>query len=162
MDLTSSVDSTAQYHVVWPLFFDDDVIGVLDGKYVQGTVARRSVTAFRLERRTSFKHPIIGLLLGLVLVGIPTQALAGDPLGLWWLTLASPMRLAGSFFMVCFGVFLLGSVMRRRDEPWVVFVTSTGEHGFPLRHNLSSEASEALRSICSGPAGATPPPKIAV
>jgi len=154
LELTLSVDPTARYRVVEPLFFNDDVIGVLDGKYVQGTVGLRSITTYRVERRTSFKHPVVGLLLGLAMVGVPAQAVAGDPLGLWWLTLGRPMRLVGSFFMVCFGLLLLWGVVRRRDEPWVVFVTTTGERAFPLRNELSPRAASVLETLCCGPAHA--------
>ena len=84
MELTSSADPTARYHIVGPLFFNDDLIGVLDGKYVRGTVPRRSATGYRIEQRKSLKHPVIGLLVGvfMVCVGAPLLAGVGDAVGL--------------------------------------------------------------------------------
>ncbi len=101
-----------------------------------------------------FEHPVVGLLVGLAMVGVPAQAAAGDPLGLWWLTLASLLRLVGSFFTACFGLVLLWGVVRRRDEPWMVFVTTTGERAFPLRGDLAPRAASVLQTLCGDPADA--------
>jgi hypothetical protein len=158
MELTARSDPGAIYKVAKPIFYDERVIGVLEGKYVQGTVGRRSLRAYRVEQRTSFKHPIVGAVLGGVLVGVPLQAVAGDPLGLWWLTLASPMRLAGSVFMAFFGAFLLWGVIRRREQPWLVLTTVSGERAFPLNEELSKLAAEVLDGLVdeqNDPADAT-------
>jgi len=147
MEFSKRTDAKAVYKVAGPIFYDDDVIGVLEGKYVQGTVGRRSLQGFRIDRRTSFEHPVVGWLLGGVLVGVPLQAVAGDPLGLWWLTLASPMRLGASVCMVIFGACLLWGVIRRRDLPWLVLMTRTGERAFPLGEELPENAAIVLKSL---------------
>jgi hypothetical protein len=162
MEFTGRSDPTAIYTIVRPIFFNDNVIGVLDGRYVQGTIGRRALRAFRVEQRTSFKHPVVGAVLGGVLTVVPLLTLVGDPLGLWWLTLASPLRLVGSFFMLFFGVCLLWGVMRRREQPWLVLTTASGERAFPLNEELPETAVAALRSLVveapyasdnAGPAG---------
>jgi hypothetical protein len=61
------------------------------------------------------------------------------------------MRLGGSFFMFCFGVYLLWGVVRRRDEPWLVITTGAGEHAFPLRDELPDSAAAALRTMIGPP-----------
>ena len=139
--------ASPQYNVVDPLFFNEDVFGVLDGSYILGTMDRDAVKAVRHEERKSFKHPVIGGLVSAAFVVVPLQSVLGDPLGLWWLTLASPFRLVGSFFLFLFGIILLWGVVRRRDEPWIVFVTKSGERAFPLRRDVSPKAAAVLRTL---------------
>jgi hypothetical protein len=150
MEFSNPIDPNARYQVIDPIFFNDEVIGVLEGKYVRGKVGRRLVTGYRVEHRTSFKHPIAGLALGLALVGLPLQALAGDPLGLGGFLAGTNMRTIGALFMVCFGVYVLWEVARRRQEPWLVFVIEGGERGFPLTKELSPQALETLKTIIGG------------
>jgi hypothetical protein len=150
LELTSASGPPRQCRVVYPLFFDDELVGVLEGKYVLGTVARRSLIAVRTERRSSFKHPAVGAAVGLAMTLVPLQSVAGDPLGLWWLTLGSPLRLVGSFFMFGFGALLLWGVWRRREEPWIVFTTKAGESAYPLEYGLSPQARETVQSLCDG------------
>lgn len=148
MELTSArADPAAPYTVVDQIFYDDRVVGVLEHSYVLGTVHRASITAVRFEGRSTFKHPVIGLVLGLAFAGVPVQSVLGDPLHLWWLTLASPMRVLGSVFMLFVGTYLLWEVIRRRDEPWVVFVLGTTERAFPLARPLSAPALQFLQSF---------------
>ena len=112
MELQIRTDPDALYQIVAPIYFNNDVVGVLDGKHSQGRVGRRVLTGFRIDRRTSFKHPVIGFVIGFVLVVIPLQALIGDLLGIWWVTLASPLRLVGSFFpFFLLGIYLLWGVV---------------------------------------------------
>lgn len=154
MELTSTVDPTARFHIAAPLFFNDEIIGVLDGKYVQDSVARTALTGYRIEQRTSFKHPIMGLILGIALIVAPVQSFAGDPLRLWWFTMGSLHGIAGSFFMLLCGLYLVCAVIRRRDEPWIVLLTTTGERAFRLRDGLTPQAVGVLTSLVGDPADA--------
>jgi hypothetical protein len=151
MELTAAKsDSSKQYSVVKPIFINDEVVGVLDETYVLGTVARSRLKAFRTETRTSFKHPIIGAILGTVMVGVPVQSALGDPLNLWWLTLASPARVAGAVFMLFIGAYLLYGVLRRRDEEWLVLVSEHEERAFPIGGKLAPHVVDQLRELIGG------------
>lgn len=165
MELQIRTDPDALYQIVAPIYFNNDVVGVLDGKHSQGRVGRRALMGFRIDRRTSFKHPVIGFVIGFVLVAIPLQALMGDPLGLWWVTLASPLRLVGSFFLFSFGIYLLWGVVSRREMPWLVLITDSGERAFPLRDEMPENAVAALRALITEneaePAKQSPQPVVA-
>jgi hypothetical protein len=121
---------------------------------VLGSVARTSLTGYRIEQRTSFKHPIVGMLLGVALIAVPVQSCAGDPLGVSWLTPGSFRVGAASLFMLFCGLFLLWGVIRRRDEPWIVFIASAGERAFRLRADLSPQAAGVLHSVVGDTAAA--------
>ena len=144
MELTSSSDPKARYVIVAPLFFNDDVVGVLDGRYISGAVPRRRLVGFRQENRTSFKHPIIGLAIGLAMVVISIAIFLA-----WLLTLADLHFLLGSIFMFFFGVYLLWGVLRRHDEPWVVFLLEQEERALPLKAELSPDHVALLERICA-------------
>src|SRR5690349_3669776 len=116
MELVSQNTGGETYQRIGPFIYNDETIGIVEGNYVVERVRRAFITGIDFECRSSFKHPIIGLILGLVLVTVPVQAVMGDPLGLWWLTLASPHRVAGTFFMFLFGIYLIWAVLRRRNE----------------------------------------------
>ncbi len=147
MEFTDSSDPNAVYQVVEPLFFNDDVIGVLDGKHILGRVNRSSVTAFRVEQRSSFKHPVMGFVLGLVMIGIPLLPPAFEPDGLKYFTRASKEWLFVCFFLLCIGGYLIWCAASRRDQPWLVFETGSSEFAYPLRQTLPQRAEEVLRSL---------------
>jgi hypothetical protein len=142
MQFSSATKPGQKLRVIAPICYDDHVVGVVDGKYLAGAVSRTAVTAIRLERRTSFKHPIVGLIVGISAMGISFLALAGDP------TLATPHELVGLLFLFSVGAYLLWGVLRRRDEPWLVFVLGSSERAFPLKDDLSAEASSLLTQLC--------------
>ena len=144
MELTSSSDPKARYVIAAPLFFNDDVIGVLDGRYVAGAVPRRRLIGFRQEYRTSFKHPIVGLAVGLVMVVIALVSFLA-----WLVALADLHFLLGSIFMFIFGVYLLWGVVRRHDEPWVVFILDHEERALPLKAELSPDHVALLEKLCA-------------
>lgn len=147
MEFTNPVDPTARYHVVTPLFFNDDLVGILDGDAVTGTVARAMVLAVRCEPRSSFKHPVAGLLLGVLLVGAAYWPLRGAPIANWWAILVLSKWLIASLFLFVFGAWLLWEVITRRDEPWIVFVTATRERAFPLKTDLKPQAIAVLHVL---------------
>ena len=150
MDLTSEGSRTRTYDRVGPFFYDNEVIGVVEGKYVVDRVRRTSIKSVRFERRSSFKHPGVGMILGFVLLLLPVQALMGDPLGIGWLTLASAEGVVGAFFMFLFGLCLLWAVLRRRHEDWVVFVLERTEHPVPLRCVVSPEVTQFIEGLVAG------------
>jgi hypothetical protein len=145
MKFSSGIDPKARYKFIGPLIFDDHIIGVLDGKYPLGSVPRASVTAIRFEERTSFKHPILGLILGLLLVGIPTDELTGNHLGIGKLAIGSCTALVCSFL---FGLYLIIQILRRRNEQWIVFVLGPVERAFPLKQPISNEQIVILNKLC--------------
>jgi hypothetical protein len=145
MEFTSASDPSSRYVVIPPFFINNDLIGVLDGKSVLGSVTRRAVTSIRVENRSSFKHPIVGTLVGAAMVVVSTEYFLPHPEGAWWFALNSPL---GSLFLLFCGCFLLWGVLRRRDEPWIVFVTDSGERDFPIKKVMTAEAVKSLLSVC--------------
>ena len=142
-----SVQSTQACQIAGPIFYNDNVIGVFDGRHVLGTVRRSSVTAWRTEYRTSFKHPVVGLVLAIIMLGVPLQSLLGDPLHLWWLTSMSMLRIIASMCMVLIGLYLLFELIRRRDLPWIVFNLGVEEQAFALKAELPPEAVDAVNQM---------------
>ena len=137
--------SGSRYNRFGCFFHDDRIVGVLEADRVLGSVLRAEVTAIRLERRSTFKHPVLGLLLGLLLFLGPVDLMLGDPWGLRWLALGSCTT------MICemmFGTYLLWSVIRRRDETWVVFASASGERAFPLSEQPLPDQIKLLASLC--------------
>jgi hypothetical protein len=41
-------------------------------------------------------------------------------------------------------------VIRRHDQPWVVFMSETAEQAFPLPSEPTAELVEKVRSLCEG------------
>src|SRR3954469_25311162 len=123
MRFATSANPSARYNVIEPLFYNDEIVGVLDKGYVLGSVRRRSFTAASVQHRTSFKHPVLGTLVGLLMLVVPGQGLANDPLGLWWFVLGSCYGWPASLLLMFLGAYLRWGVVRRHDEPWIVFVT---------------------------------------
>ena len=151
MEFTSDLgDPSARYTIVGSIFFNDDVIGVLDGTYVIGSVVRKSVTSVRSELRPSCKHPVVAAVVGALMIIAPVENFAGDPLGLAWLMMGS---LTAGVFLFCCGCYLLWGVMRQRDEPWIVFITETGERAFPLKQALTPRAMDLLAAACADETG---------
>jgi len=112
----------------------------LDGSYICGAVPRTRLVSFRQEHRTSFKHPIVGLVVGLLMVGAS--------LAVCLLALASLHFLLGSIFTFFFGAYLLWGVVRRHDEPWTVFVLDNDACAFPLKTELTAVHAALLESCC--------------
>lgn len=46
MRFTTAAGS-GNYHRLGPIVYNDDIIGVMDGKYLLGSAGRKSVVAFR-------------------------------------------------------------------------------------------------------------------
>lgn len=149
MELTTGTEHGPGYFRAGPLFYSDELIGVVDGNNnVLGSVPRASVTSVRLEQRTSFKHPLIGFLVGITLIAAPIDALMGYPLGIGRLTFGSCAAVGSELF---FGGYLLVSVVRRRDEPWIVFVLRDMERGFPLKWPMPQEIVALAQKVCAIP-----------
>ena len=146
--------ASPQNRVYAPLYFNDDVIGVVNERYVVvGNVARKSVKGYRIEYRSSFKHPIIGIVFGVSMVSYPVYTIAHTPFGSEWFNTFSIRILAVMGFIFCFGATLLVIIIQRRDHPWLVFVTDGGEVAFPLNSELGPEAKSVLRKFWGEPLG---------
>jgi heme/copper-type cytochrome/quinol oxidase subunit 4 len=100
-------------------------------------VQRAEIHDVRLETRSSFRHPIIGGVIAIVLVALPVSAVLGDPFDLWWLFLATPMRIVGAISSVFFGMYLFVLLLSRHDELWVVFELEGLSKDVCLQHALS-------------------------
>lgn len=137
MEWTRSVDESKRYTTTGPIFYDGDLIGVLDGVTVMGSMARKEITAVRLERRTSFKHPILGLILGGVLMAA----------GLYWFSLTSGDGFVLYGCLLGCGAYLLQGVVRRREIPWLVLVAGTTEREFPLRQDLPAAVITVIEEV---------------
>lgn len=106
--------------------------------------------------RKSFKHPIGGLVVGLVMVLAPVLSVL-DVFGAG-LALSSPARGIGGFCMFLCGVYLLWSVVTRKNEPWIAFVLRQGERAFPLKTELSASEADVLVRSCASHAVMGDPP----
>jgi hypothetical protein len=155
MRFTSAAES-GTYRRFGPIIFDHDMVGVMDGKYVIGSVRRTWVTAIRQEKRKSFRHPIGGLIVGLFMVLAPLLSAVGSSFGVG-LALTSFSRLIGALFLFFMGAYLLWGVATRKDEPWIVFILRSGERAFPLSSELSlDETAKLLNLLREGPAAVEP------
>src|SRR4051812_33276703 len=119
MELTAALDPTKRYTVVGPLAYDEQLLVVTNQAVVVGSVTRASIRRIRIEPRTSFKHPVVGGVVGLILVAGPLMPRAAERLGLvdedWLMT----VKAVGEFMLVV-GILVLVCVLLRRRIPWLV------------------------------------------
>lgn len=150
MEFSHNFDPRAKYQMVGPLLVNDDVLGVTDGRYITATIGRHIIVRAGIEQRSSFKHPIAGAVVGTLFVYLSICAIPGNPLGGDGVL---PVRLgAAAIFLAAMGIYLLASVIRRKDVPWLVVETIHGQRAFPLYLPVTQEVIQVLATL-GRPAG---------
>ena len=136
---------------VGQIAFNEMMLFVLEGEYVQGFVYLAEIQRITIQRRKSFRHPIIGFLVGLGCVLGPVSVLLGDPVGLAGLLGAGGG--CGFLFVLGIGAFTLFEVITSRKVPWLVVTTKDGDRAFLLGEPVTAEQ-EQLVFAFDGVAGA--------
>lgn len=130
--------------------YDDDWLLVLDERdNVIQEIPRARIESVKVEMRSSFKHPVIGVILGGILVGVPASAFLGDPLGVRETILYHLEYLLSAASLFFFGLFLLFPALASRKIPWLVIGTSYGERAFPLQCEITDEFTEFTTVACA-------------
>jgi hypothetical protein len=144
VDLTTGpIDKNKRYIRVGPLAFDEELLIIMNQGVVIGSVLRRSINAIRIEPRTSFKHPIVGTVVGLVGVAGLLVPNAVRTFGLQDDDWIQPLRILG-FVMAVIGLILLLGVVRRRQIPWLVVDTDSGQRCFPLENEVTPQVEQLI------------------
>ncbi|MGC4119190.1 MAG: hypothetical protein QM765_32415 [Myxococcales bacterium] len=128
--------------------FEGEQLLVLEGDYILARLDRAEVRSLRVEQRPSFKHPVLGAVLGLALL-VPGGAFVGiAPMAA---TKGVVYVLVGASISVIAGVSLLWGVITRKDIPFLVAVTERGESIYALDQPVTAELSSALDRFVARP-----------
>lgn len=146
MKFTAAVDPHERYVLLGALAYSERLIVVLEGRDVVGSVPRADIRSIRIELRPSFKHPIVGLILGGLLVAVP--------IGLTLMGLYYNPLLTLSITLV--GFYLMFGAARTRKVPWLIVITNAGERAFMLYAALTPEV-EAFAQALNESAGESGP-----
>ncbi len=147
MEISSPpIELDASYVRVGPLIFNEHILHVVESGVVLGSVRRASMKTIRIEPRTSFKHPVVGTVLGLLGVAGPQLPRAASFLGVKAWEWIESLRIVG-FFMLVVGIILLIGVLRRRNIPWVVIDTQNGERCFPLEKEVTPDVEQLVQDL---------------
>ncbi len=147
MEFTEYKGSEREFARLGQVAYDDDWVLVLDGDTIVHEIPRGTIMSAGVETRSSFKHPVIGMLLGGVLVGAPISAFLGDPLGIKPVILYDPMHVFMTGFLVFLGVCLYFPAISNKKIDWLVINTEHGERTFPLKCELEDELAEFLLQL---------------
>jgi hypothetical protein len=137
MKFTTSVDSQERYVPLGPIAHSDRLVVVLDGSDVVGSVAIADTLSIRIEQRSSFKHPIIGLVLGAILIAAPVGATLS--------AVIFPPVLTISLTLI--GLYLVIAAARVRKVPWLIALTKTGERAFMLYGTVTPEVEAFVHAL---------------
>ena len=128
--------------------FDDARLFVLDKKdYIVHDINRGSIESAQIEMRSSFKHPVTGIIVAAILVTGPASAFLGDPLDIAELILGDPTILVMAVFLIFLGLCLFFPAISARKIPWLVINTTYGERAFPLTCEITDEFTEFITSL---------------
>jgi len=132
---------------VGPLAFNESWILVLENNYVAARIDRNDVKALRLERRSSFKHPVLGVAFGIAMI-LPAVGYLFD---LVYAVSVLPRMFGkltiGVVFLALGGAYLLYGCLTRRDIPWLLVTTNRGEKAFGLEDRSGPEVEALLQSL---------------
>jgi hypothetical protein len=152
MEFTSPSNPNKVYESLGPLFWDKEIVGVTEHNHVLGSVRRSDLTGVRYEVRSSFKHPVFGAVLGTLLLALGIVLATYNPESAFEVIQRYPLRALGTIVgPIMFGAYLLWGVVRRRDVPWVVFITGPSEYALPLEAELTSAAKSVLAGMVQKP-----------
>ena len=140
-------DQSDQLIRMGPIAFNERLIVVLEGKYVAGRVFRDQVQRLEIQWRSSFKHPFLGIVIGAGCCFPLGELIAGDPLELGGLFSMNVRTLAGSLFLFLCGIYLLFGAIFRRQVPFLVAQTTTGEYAFRLRETITPEIEQFVTKL---------------
>lgn len=129
MDLTAHADPRTQYSRSGPLAWNETRLLVFAPEGIS-SVVRASIRAMRVEPRSSFKHPIAGIIFGVSFVILPVSTFVGDPFGINLLLWGSAQGVGGAIALLLLGIYLILGVLRRHDMPWLVVQTESRRASF--------------------------------
>ena len=136
----TEISADREFTRLGQIAYDDDLLLVLDGgDYVNDRIPRNAIKSARLETRPSFKHPVIGIIMGSVLIGVPVSAFLGDPLGIEGLILCGIETMIIAGFLVLLGLYLYFPALSNRKIVWLIIDTTHGERTFPLQGEITDE-----------------------
>ena len=131
---------------VGQLALHENMLLVLEGDRVRGVVRLGDLQSVRVEMLRSFKHPVIGAVIGLVMIGAPISVLLGDPFFLGGILGGDFLCFTGGFLLLL-GGYTLFEVFRMRKSPWLIAQTPVGEIVLALDRALSPEESSLLAAL---------------
>ena len=147
MEFTAgALDPSKRYTVIGPLAYDEKLLVVMNQKVVVGSVPRAAIRRIRIEPRSSFKHPVVGSVIGLIGLAGPLMPSAARSLGAMdygWLKL---LEAAGDLMLVV-GILVLVCVMRRREIPWLVVETDGEQRCFPLEKEVTPVVEQLVKTL---------------
>jgi len=120
---------------------------VLEGNRVRSVIRLGDLKNLRIEMRRSFKHPVVGAIVGAALIAAPISPFLGDPFGLSGVFYGSLIPIGGTLFCLGIGGFTLYEVLRARRVPWLIANTPAGEYSHALDNDLSPEESQLLTAL---------------
>ena len=127
---------------------------MLEGDAVVIRIRREEIRSLRIEQRPSFRHPVLGLAVGIALLA-PAAVLVG-PEVLSDTELVSPAltkslgKLAIAIAVVMSalgGAYLLYGALTRREIPFLVVGTTRGENAYALAGPISAKLAAALDEL---------------
>jgi hypothetical protein len=137
MEFTVGSQTRQTFVGLGALAYNDRLVVVLQGSTVVGSIPRADIRSIRIEPRLSFKHPIVGLVVGSLLSVVP--------IGTTLMDLYYNPVLTLSFSLI--GFYLLFAAARARRVPWLVALTSAGERAFMLHGPVTPEVDAFVRGL---------------
>lgn len=132
--------------VLGPLAYDDEVVLFLEGKYVVNSIARRDIISARVETRPSFKHPIMGFVVGLLFLAGAGLVFFGESMGIEWLELPAAASIAAVFVAIA-GLYLVCASFSGGTSLWLIAETPAGQREFPLNGKVTENVEEFVESL---------------
>lgn len=145
--VNAPTDFEAEYTRVGPLAWDAKRLLVLNGNDIVGSVVRASIRSVRLKMRSSFQHPIVGVILGVTFVMLGVWPLLGNAFQISTLSHASAFMVWGAMVLAILGAYLIVGVLRRRDLPWLIVQTDVEERAFALAENSEEQSRAAIEAF---------------
>lgn len=138
---------------VGPLALNESMLFTLEGDFVQGFVYLDDIRGLCIEQRRSFKHPVIGAIVGTVLLGLPLLSVVSAFADLPWAPQSDPL-MCSEVFVAALGAYMLWEVLRNRQVPFLVIQTKDEPRVFQLHGHLAPEVKLlvlALQAAVSSP-----------
>jgi len=124
----------------------ETMLFVLEGEKIQGFVYLAEILSLHVEPRRTYKHPVLGALIGFAMVIAPVGVIAGDPQNLG-------KSFGGDFFLiwgpllVAAGLFTFYEAVLSRKVPWLIVETKTTQRAFMFSNPLTTPESDLLTAM---------------